>query len=162
MISGHNNKVSKTTPSVPIQKLCNCQRKNKSPLDGKCLSENVIYQASVQQINTNVEENYVGLTADPFKLRYWNHKKSFKHKIYSTVSTLIANIWKLKSENIDHNIQWKIIDRGKSFSPINNICQLSTKEKFHILFHPEYSTLNNRNELGSNCRHKMKLLLKNI
>ena len=162
IISGHNSKVSNATKPLSTTKPCNCLKKNPCPLSGECLSTNVVYQATVNQTQTDIEENYVGLTADPFKLRFGNHKKSFKHENYSSESTLSSYIWKLKSENINYNISWKIIDRGKSFSPITNICQLCTKEKFHIIFHPELSSLNSRNELFSSCRHKMKQLLKNI
>ena len=140
---------------------CNCRNKNTCPLDGKCLTDNIIYQASVTSQN-GVEETYTGLTADKFKLRYANHKKSFTHENYSTDSTLSSYIWKLKSENINYSISWKIIDRGKPFSPIHGNCQLCTKEKYFIIFNPEISSLNSRNELGTACRHKPKLLLSNL
>ena len=138
------------------------QKKQPLPLDGECLTENVIYQASVELPTGNVEETYVGLTADTFKLCFANHKKSFKHENYSTESTLSSYVWKLKKENVDYSISWKVIDRGRPFSPIYGNCQLCTKEKFIIIFNPEISTLNRRDELGSACRHKARLLLKNI
>ena len=121
----------------------------------------MIYKATVNQTQTNGEENYVGLTGDTFKLRFGNHKKSFKHETFSTESTLSSYIWKLKSENIEYKISWKTIDKGKPFSTITNTCQLCTKEKFYIIFNPELASLNNRNELGSHCRHKIRNLLKN-
>ena len=126
------------------------------------MTNNVIYQATVKSENSNVEENYLGLTGDPFKLRYGNHKKSFNHENYSTESTLSAHIWKLKRENVDYDISWKIIDRDKTFSPIRNLCQLCTKEKYHIIFSPEICSINNCDELKAPCRHKRKFLLQNI
>ena len=162
ILSGHNNQVSKGPPTPPLPKTCNCRKNRKCPLDGECLSKNIIYQATVKNKINNVEENYLGLTGDPFKLRFGNHKKSFNHENYSTDSTLSSHIWKLKRENVDYDISWKIIDRGKPFSPITNICQLCTKEKYHIIFSPEKSSLNNRDELGTACRHKLKLLLQKI
>ena len=126
------------------------------------MSNRKCFLSSYSETNLHiVEENYAGLTADTFKLCHGNHKKSFKNENDSTETTLSVCIWKLKSENIDFNINWKIIDRGKSFSPVSKTCQLCTKEKFLIIFNPELASLNTRNELGSNCRHKSKLLLKN-
>ena len=162
LISGHNNKILKGSPTLPLPKTCNCQKNNVCPLNGECLTNNIIYQATVRETNSNVEENYLGLTGDTFKLRYGNHKKSFKHENYSTESTLSSHIWKLKKENVDYDISWKIIDRGKPFSPVTNVCQLCTKEKYYLIFNPELCSLNNRDELGAACRHKRKLLLQNV
>ena len=166
IISGHNSKLlsSKQTDTQTDQqtkKECNCQRSVNCPLDNKCLIDSVIYQATVSQPSKEKEDIYIGLSADKFKLRWANHKKSFKNETYQYETTLSQHIWDLKRSDIPYNIQWKIIDRGKQFSPVSNICQLCTKEKYHIIFTPENSLLNNRNELGTFCRHKNRLLLKN-
>ena len=160
-ISSHNSKLLPKEPPLPVNKLCNCRTKNNCPLDGECLTDNLVYGATVKSPN-NVEETYTGLTSDTFKIRYANHKKSFNHENYSTESTLSTYLWKLKKETINYSLSWKIIDRGKPFSPIHGNCQLCTKEKYHIIFSPEISSLNKRNELGSACRHKSKLLLSNL
>ena len=107
---------------------------------------------------TDKRENYIGLTADTFKIRIGNHKKSFNHEQYKTESELSKHIWKLKEDNIGYKITWKIIDRGKSFNPVTKICQLCTKEKYYLIFKPEMCSLNSRNELGAHCRHKRGLL----
>ena len=96
LISGHNNKVSKDNSTPPPPKNCNCQKNKNCPLDGECLTKNIIYQATVKNKNSNTEENYLGLTGDTFKIRFGNHKKSFNHENYSTDSTLSSHIWKLK------------------------------------------------------------------
>ena len=50
-------------------------------------------------------------------------------------------------------------DRTKVFNPINKRCGLCTKEKFYIIFKPEGATLNQRSELFSTCRHRLRKLL---
>ena len=165
-ISGHNSKLTKdltdTYTNQQPPKMCNCTGAQANcPLDNRCLEQGIIYQATVTQPNSNMKDTYVGLTADPFKMRYNNHKKSFKHEKYSTETTLSQHLWTLKRENSQFDISWKIIDRGKSYSPTSKVCQLCTKEKYIIIFNPEISSLNSRNEIGSKCGHKARLLLKN-
>ena len=127
------------------------------PLDGQCLEKNIVYQATVSS-SDGATEKYVGITAPPFKKRLGNHKKSFKHEKYKTETDLSNHTWKLKTEKKSFKINWKILDRGRSFNPGSKICQLCTIEKYYLIFKPELCTLNSHNELGSHCRHKKKLL----
>ena len=91
-------------------------------------------------------------------MRHRNHKKSFVHEKYSTDTELSKFIWVLKSGNIEYTIKWKILEQAKPFSPVSNTCQLCTREKYYLIFKPDLCTLNERNELGSHCRHKKRLL----
>ena len=129
------------------------------------MTDHVIYQATVMEKDTQNKqstEKYVGLASTTFKERYGGHKLSFENKKYSNETTLSTHIWKLKGRGSTFNIKWKIIDRGQSFNPATKICQLCTKEKFYILFKPEMSTLNSRNELGAHCRHKKTSLVGSV
>ena len=45
--------------------LCNCQIKNKCPLNKKCLVENVIYKATISSAKES--KNYLGSTGGTFK-----------------------------------------------------------------------------------------------
>ena len=63
------------------------------------------------------------------------------------------------AKNIDYEVTWKIMDRGKPFSPVSNLCNLCTKEKYFIIFEPEEATLNRRDELNNCCLHKSPVLL---
>ena len=85
-ISNHNKSSLKPKPS-PIQRDCNCPKK-KCPLDGKCLSKGVIYQATVTRKDTKKEETYIGLTENQFKTRYNNHTNSFRNKKKRNSTTL--------------------------------------------------------------------------
>ena len=164
-ISSHNrNILNKTSLNNPdSQRLCNCRDKPKCPLDGKCLQQSVIYQATVTPNNDNSNtETYIGLTEQTFKARYNNHTSSFKNHKYNNATELSKHIWELKAKNINYNIQWRIISKAVAYKPSAKRCQLCLTEKYFIIYRPEWCTLNSRNELASSCRHKNKYLLANF
>ena len=161
IISSHNAKIQTKSTEPLTDKKCNCQSKKSCPLDGKCLTDNVVYQATVTETKTQKTDTYIGLTADPFKTRYNNHTKSFNHRRYKTDTELSNHIWKLQDGGIEYKIKWKIIDRGRPFNPVSKTSQLCTNEKLYILRRPELCSLNSNNELGSYCQHQKKLLPSN-
>ena len=105
-------------------------------------------------------ESYVGLCKTSFKDRYISHTFSFRHKSNANETKLSSHIWDLKNRNIDFKVTWKILDRGKPFSPVSQICNLCTKEKYFIIFEPEEASLNKKEELYNFCLHKESQLLK--
>ena len=159
IIAKHNAKIANPR-SEEEERLCNCRRKNECPLEGKCLSSNVIYQATVTT-ESGTKDNYVGLTSNTFKQRLAQHRSSFKNKAKKNETTLSQHIWSLKDQNIPHKIEWRIISKAKPFSPITGKCYLCTKEKSYIIFKPKMCSLNTRNELATHCRHKNRMLLDN-
>ena len=102
-----------------------------------------------------------GLTSSKFKERWANHKKSINHKKYGKETTLSKKIWELKEMGQDFELKWKILERAQPFSPVSGVCGLCTQEKWYILFKPELSTLNRREEILGHCFHKEPALLKN-
>ena len=91
LISGHNKKLlnehhhqqqqqPQQQQEVKQQKMCNCSKNTICPVNGECMKSNVIYQAVVTRTDKRTSESYVGLTSDPFKTRYTNHKSNFKIK----------------------------------------------------------------------------------
>ena len=70
--------------------------------------------------------------------------------MYTTVLQLIPSA--ISSE------AWKIISKAKSYRPPNKKCNLCIREKYFIICKPNMATLNNRNELVTECRHKHKYL----
>ena len=157
IIAGHNAKVLQE--QEPKQKECSCPKTKTCPLDRKCLTENLIYQATVAIPNQPVKK-YVGLISSTFKARLAVHEQTFRVPAASQTS-LSKFVRKLKSEGKDPQITWKLIDRGKPFSPISGVCQLCLKEKYYILYKPEMATLNSRNEIFNTCSHKKsKLFIK--
>ena len=83
------------------------------------------------------------------------------HIIQSRIFNLINRRWSLQNKQENFEINLRIIDRGRVFNPINRRCGLCTKEKFYIIFQPEGATLNQRSELFSTCRHRLRKLLAN-
>jgi hypothetical protein len=75
-------------------------------------------------------------------------------------TALSKHVWSLKDSQTQYKITWKILAHVKSYSPISKRCNLCTTEKYYIICHPNLSTLNNRNELASSCRHRRKFLLR--
>ena len=104
-------------------------------------------------LSDGTQKNYVGLSSSEFKARLVVHKTSFKYSEKCQTS-LSKYIHELKLQNIEHNVEWKIIDRGTPFSPVTNMCNLCIKEKYHILFGKELPLINSRSEIYSHCRHK--------
>jgi hypothetical protein len=47
---------------------------------GSCMTNNIIYKATVTTKNTNDTKHYIGMTATTFKEHYANHTSSFHHK----------------------------------------------------------------------------------
>jgi hypothetical protein len=166
IISRHNSQIIKKyrqqeMPNVDT-KTCSCPRNKICPLNGECLASEIVYQATVSRPDKNEKENYIGLCATTFKARLANHTASFKHKEKSDASCLSKYIWELKEKGIDYSINWKLIKKCKSFSPVSGRCILCLTEKLYIIFHPEMASLNSRNELVSHCRHKKKCMIGNM
>ena len=155
IISTHNQKILRNSEK-PAPEGCNCT-KGPCPFGGKCQMNNLVYQATVK--SENETETYVGLTATTFKARWSNHETGFKYSRKRTSTSLSNYIWDLKDKQKDYSIEWKMLGRAKPFSPISEICNLCTLEKWHILFTPEMATLNRKEELNNYCLHKNPTLL---
>ena len=156
IISSHNKRILNKDENSASKKMCNC-KKEPCPLDGICQIKNVVYQATVE--SENEEQNYVGLTSTTFKSRHANHKTSFKYESHRKNTSLSKYIWDLKDSGKNYNIKWKILGRAGTFSPISEVCNLCTLEKWHILFTPNLAKLNQKEELNNYCLHKKSILL---
>ena len=155
IISAKNSKVLKTPE--PEKRSCSCPKNKECPLDRKCLNSDIIYQATVR-LPTSETKTYIGLSSTEFKKRLGVHRQSFNDPSVNQTS-LSKYIHELKSKNIEPTITWKLMDRGKTFSPVHGVCQLCTREAYHIVFFPQLAELNSRSEIFSACRHKKSKLL---
>ena len=153
IISAHNKSILKKNNEhiSNTEKTCNCRRKAECPLEGNCLTKGVIYQATVTRVDNNKEETYVGLTENNFKTRYNGHICSFRHSSKRNSTTLSNYIWKLKDDNIQHSVKWKVLAKGSPYSTATKSCSLCLKEKFIIICKPHLASLNIRNELVTEC-----------
>ena len=143
-------------PKIEDTVLCNCRKNRICPMNGKCLVKNIVYRAEV--ITEKSTESYIGLTGTTFKERYRNHMSDIK-KSESKPCQLVKYVKNLEEQKEKYNINWSVLTKATQFSPITNICNLCINEKYFILFKPELGTLNTRNEITANCRHKISKLL---
>ena len=107
-------------------------------------------------------ETYIGVSAPPWKQRYRNHINSFSNKNKKGETMLSTHIWDIKERGTKYTVSWKIVDKGNPYTPVTSNCNLCTKEKFYILRRPDMSSLNQRQEVGSYCRHIRMSLLSNV
>ena len=119
-------------------------------------------EASVKEIPSGHTETYTGVTARPFKKRYYEHRGDTKKEEGRTKTALSAHIWGLNDKNIKHKVGWKIKYRGPDFNPLTKKCRICLKEKHYIMYHRDGSTLNRRNEIVNTCRHRTGKLLENL
>ena len=96
-------------------KLCNCRNKASCPMQGKCLEQSVIYQATVKCRDNNECATYVGLMENEFKTCYRNHTASFRNKASKNSTELSKYVWSLKDNNIDFVIKWQSIAPAKPY-----------------------------------------------
>ena len=157
-IDGHNAKQLRKEPAP--ERTCNCRRPADCPLNGNCLQKSIVYQATITAASKPTE-TYIGLTETTFKTRFGNHKQSFIKENLKNSTELSKHIWKLKRENMDYKITWKIVGRASPYNGISKRCNLCTLEKFYIIYKREMATLNKKSELINTCRHRNKFLLKN-
>jgi len=166
IIQRHNKTILKRDCDGDTKKpACNCRDKNSCPLNGSCLVERSIYQATVTCDDEPEygEKYYIGLAEPSFKKRYANHKSSFANKRYEKETELSKEIWRLKHKTRSPKITWKTIRQCPPFNRSSLKCSLCLSEKLEIATFPlPDKLLNSRNELISKCRHVNKFTLKNF
>ena len=161
LVKKHNSNILKKDDTM--KRTCNCRVKNECPLDGKCLSSNIVYSAEVLIDNNEQGDIYFGISETEFKTRLNNHKKSFKNRIYETDNELSKYIWDLKDKNItNYCIKWSIAKQTSGYNSVTNSCSLCLSEKFIICnFRDKNRLINKRMDLVSKCRHENKFILSN-
>ena len=93
IISSHNKQI--LTPKNK-QVGCNCRIKNSCPLDNKCLTSQLIYQADVTNNLDDEYKDFLGLAETTFKERYSNQKSSFKIENSKSSTELSKYVWSLR------------------------------------------------------------------
>ena len=105
---------------------------------------------------------YYGSCETEFKIRYNNHKQSFKFENKKHATELSKAVWNAKDAGETPLIEWSIVKRVPPYQCGSKICQLCLAEKMSILQADKKNLLNKRSELVSKCRHISKFLLKNV
>ena len=163
IIACHNKKVLKRKIEEKTRRQeCNCRAgKSYCPLGGKCLKNDIIYEAKVESKSTVAR--YIGQASTTFKERYRNHLLSFNNKTYEHNTMLSKHIWELKNSGIEYEVTWAQSGQAPSYNPSTKSCKLCLMEKTTILMNEDDNTfLNKRGELMSKCRHRAKFLLSGV
>ena len=122
---------------------------------GHLLDSDTLYLISFQQ------QNHGGTYS--WKKRFYAHNSSFRNEDRRTETTLSEHIWEIKDQDLNYELNWKIIEKTHAFNPITLQCKLCLSEIYHIL-HPNnlnQTSLNKRLEVYNFCRHRKKYLLEN-
>lgn len=165
IVNKHNARILSKLSNIntsPDKPKCNCRAKESCPLQGSCLTANLIYQAEVTTADDTMTKKYIGMTATSFKTRYNNHTKSIRDAVYSKETALSSYIWKLKTEKRDYSVKWSILKRAKSYNSGDKRCNLCLEEKMCIMRADPNNLLNKRSEIFSKCRHRNKHRLSNL
>ena len=146
------------------QQMCNCRNIENCPLNGLCLTPDLVYTADVnyEEEGESKQATYHGSTRDPFKNRWTEHKSSFRLEYKKNNTVLSKLIWKLKEKNIDYRIKWTIERRAQSYKCGSRRCNLCLAEKVIVARSSNPCMINKRSELLNKCRHRNKFLLSSI
>ena len=155
VISSHNKSMMRKD-ATPVRE-CNCPNKDECPLDNKCLSSNIIYEAQVTSQPENVVKHYRGLCSTDFKARLAVHHQCMNHRRYAKGCELSKYVWELKDSNREYDIKWKLLKQVKG-RKVGGVCKLCTTEKLYIVEHPNKDMLLNSNCIQK-CRHEAKYML---
>ena len=101
------------------------------PFVGKCLTESVVYQATVTKEDGSATETYVGLTEGPFKSRILNHISSFRNPKIKHGTELSKDVWNLKNSKTPHSVRLRILQLYNPHSAETKQCNLCLHKKFH-------------------------------
>ena len=91
------------------------------PKNRKCLSNNILYQASISTDENSETEVYYGICERTFKLLYPNHKKSFNHRNRKSDTELRNKFWKIENNKRSANIT-EILGRNQAYNTGNKRC----------------------------------------
>ena len=163
IISGHNKKLLRKSVAQngeENKKFCNCRVPANCPLQNKCLTDSIVYCATVETGNQSPQE-YVGLTAQPFKSRFGGHTYDLKHP-NNEGTGLSQHVWNLRDKGQQPKVTWRILDKCTPYKPGSNSCNLCLTEKYRILKADPKVSLNKRSELVSKCRHSNKWKLEAV
>ena len=157
IITSHNKavlaKTNKSESTTTQKKKCNCRKKDNCPLSGKCLTESVVYQATVTKEDGSATETYVELTEGPFfKSHQLVQKPRDRH-----ATELSKYIWNLKDSKYLTLLAGEFCNLATRILLRPNGITLCLHEKYLIFCQPELSSLNTRKELVTACRHRKKI-----
>ena len=123
VINFYNMNVLNNT--VEIEEGCNCRNRNNCPLDGKCLTPNIIYETQIMSNQPNYKQKvYIGAAETHFKHRFNNYTKSFNLELYESDTELSKEYWAIKRNHFTPIVTWRIIRKCAPFNTTKRKCYL--------------------------------------
>ena len=154
-LSSHNRKVlEEKKPDNSVD--CNCDEGNVCPLEDKCMTKGVVYEATVFTNEDNTSMKYVGSASTTFKARLYNHRSSFTHVEKKHQTALSNYYWKKKEEGMVPEVNFRILSTAAAYTAASGKCSLCLQEKVYILLADKASSLNRKSEIGNKCRHRWR------
>ena len=145
----HNSKFMEN-PTPSTTKTSYCHWKTDCPMDGSCLSQSLIYKASV---SSTANKYYYGTNENTFKECYTTHKCSFRNESCEKNTELSKYIWKLKERDINYFMNWGIAMKLQKYIWGSWKCDLCIFEKLLITRADPNVLLNKHDKLISKCWH---------
>ena len=151
----------KLEQSETSDEICRCESQDMTcPVEGKCTTENVVYEAQVKVKNTI--KSYIGMTSRPFIERWKEHRGNIRYK-HQKGTKLSSFVWNQKKfgENIEiDDIKFKLKAKTSTYKPGAKFCGTCLSEKTYIALCNPKHTLNSRTEIVSKCIHRKYFKLK--
>ena len=109
-IINKHNKTVLDPPTNNSERTCNCLNEEKCTLQEKCLTNNIMYQATFKSNQDKyLHIIYYGITESKIRQRYANHIKSFRHEKHESDTELSNELWSIKKNNYTPNIVWETL-----------------------------------------------------
>ena len=153
-INSHNRKILHS-PVNNKSRTCNCINKADCPLQKKCLSENMLYQADISSENFQTKI-YYDISETKCKTRYSSHKKSYNCENHKNGTQLSSELWKIKASKEEPVLVWKILGQYQLYNVNTKRCLLYLSEKLQVAIYRGNNMLNKRTEIISKCRQRNK------
>ena len=85
VIQNHNTNLLSNHTTTVAAHLCNCHQKLECLLHNKCLSESLVYKATVSQTPSEINKYYYGTCDNTFNKQYNNHTSTFRIRLNRNV-----------------------------------------------------------------------------
>ena len=118
------------------------------------------YKAVILQTLSQINKYYYIICEKTFKERYNNHTATFRNKSKQKSTQFSKQIWEVKGNSIQRQINWDIASRARPYNGCTRKCDLCLTEKLMIAKTDPSSLLNTRDEFISKYRHMNKFILK--
>ena len=139
---------------------CNCRNRSMCPLQNKCFTPKIVYQADITNNVDDERRANLGLSQIPFKDRYRNNIGDFNNEIHFKTE-LSKYVRDLKCDKKEPHITWTIVCKVYVTSK-QNFCRLCLNKLLIIKFSNQDILLNKPSEFINKCRQKNKKLIMNV